>query len=106
MASITETTSTSKTPAFKYVMANYEFSYSCVWKVPLDWDEDKIGVRWGNLEYEGLSKKKADKLIKPIYTCADFEPDFKRPTEIIIGNKELMLDEGYETCEGSEDEEE
>jgi hypothetical protein len=106
MASTTETVSTPKTPAFKYVMANYEFSYSCVWKVPVDWDEDKIGVRWGNLEYEGLSKKKTEKLIKPIYTAADFEPDFKRAKELIIGDKQLMSDEGYDTCEGSDDEDE
>ena len=93
-------------PKFKYVMAHYEFSYSSVWKIPVDWDEDKIGVRWDKVEYEELSEDEEDKFVKQIYSCVDFQPDFKRPKRIIIGDKKIMLDEGYETCEGSEDEEE
>jgi hypothetical protein len=105
-------------PKFKYVMAKYHFEHRSVWKVPADWDNTKIYVKWDRISYGNFDDDETAKMVKQKrgYDC--FEADFKRPDEttenpiegcqrgLVFGNRKTIEDEGYYSCNDSGDEDE
>ena len=103
-------------PRFKYVKVTYTLEHRSVWKVPVEWDNAKIGVKWDELSYEELSKEEINKKIIRKMKMKEINggefckwPDGDTTTEgcqdnVFIGNLEEMEDEcGYDTCESGED---
>jgi hypothetical protein len=83
-----------------------------MWKVPADWDDAKIGVKWDDIGYDGEWDKDTKSIKKVERRNVDDCFDFKYPDEggdcepnniqsglKIYTKEELEDDEGYETCE-------
>lgn len=104
-------------PKYKYVMAKYRYEHLSVWKVPAEWDNAKIGVKWDEIEYEDLDEDEVAKVVKQRRGRDFFEPDFKYPnwhssdtygcqSGLVFGNRKTIEDEGYYSCNDSGDEDE